>query len=107
MVTLVSDQNDAANEPQWIQPTFRRTEGRDPIGLQTITIDRIMPVLAPSILALSRRARYFSFYCFLLHEYQERRQAPTRNALSQYVKGREFEYALAIQRCPNGCGETA
>jgi hypothetical protein len=92
-------------EPQWIQPTLRKTEGRDPIGLQTITIDRIMPVLVPGILALSRRARYFSFYCFLLQEYQQHRQTPTNSALSQFIKAREYEYALAVQMCPRGCGE--
>ena len=31
----------------------------------TITQDRIMPVLVPGLLALSNRARYFTFHPFL------------------------------------------
>jgi hypothetical protein len=104
MISLITEKDEPGNEPRWVERTFRRTEGRDPIGMQTITIDRIMPVLMPGILALTRRARYFSFYCFLLKEYQDRRQTATNSALSQFIKAREFEYALAVQRCPNGCG---
>lgn len=90
--------------PHWIAPTLHRTAGRDPLALQTITQDRIIPVLLPGILALSRRARYFSFHCFLLDEY-ERRQLPATNAaLSKYLLRREYELALAVEMCPRECG---
>jgi hypothetical protein len=94
-----------SGEPEWIEPTIQVTPGRDPIGIQTITIDRIMPVLAPGILALSRRARYLSFHSFLLDEFERRRMTPTMAALSEFIKAREYEYALAVQLCPNGCGD--
>ncbi len=97
----------ASAYPQWIEPTLQITWGRDPLGLQTITIDRILPKLVPGILALSRRARYFSFYPFLLREYREQRLAPSNRALSDFIKAREFEYAVAVQLCPRGCGTTA
>src|SRR5687768_3404843 len=86
--------------PQWITTSLHLTAGRDPIGLQTITIDRIMPRLVPAILALSQRARYLSLHSFLLLEYEERRLVPTNRALSTFVKAKEFEYALAVQLCP-------
>ena len=48
--------------PEWIAASLVLNEGRDPLGLQTTTQDRLMPVLLPGILELTRRARYFSFH---------------------------------------------
>ncbi len=96
--------SDVAGFPEWIKPGLSVKTGRDPLGLQTITVDRIMPRLLPGILALSQRARYLSFYPFLLAEYQERKLHPTNNALSTFIKAREYEYGLAVQLCPRGCG---
>lgn len=93
-----------AGFPKWIKPGLSVKAGRDPLGLQTITIDRIMPQLLPGILALSQRARYFSFYPFLLSEYQAHKLPPTNNELSTFIKAREYEYGLAVQLCPKGCG---
>src|SRR6266511_2738149 len=90
--------------PEWIERTLLLTPGRDPLGLQTITIDRILPQLVPAVLALSRRGRYFSFYPFLLQEYRNQRLEPSNRALGDFIRAREFEYAVAVQLCPNGCG---
>jgi hypothetical protein len=92
--------------PRWIKPTFHRTPGMDPLGLQSITIDRIMPVLVPGILALSRRARYFSFYPFLIDELRRRDLSATQEDLSSFIKHREYELSLAVNLCPR-CGGTA
>lgn len=94
------------NLPQWISPTLHRTAGRDPLALQTITQDRIIPVLLPGILALSRRARYFSFHCFLLDEYARRGLPATNAALSRFMLAREYELALAVEMCPRECGSS-
>lgn len=93
--------------PEWIVPTLHLTAGRDPIGMQTITIDRIIPQLLPGVLALSRRARYLSIYAFLLDEYRAQRLPASKNALSDFMRTREYEYALAVQLCPRGCGSMA
>lgn len=93
-----------SGKPSWIERSLNVKAGRDPLGLQTITLDRIMPILLPGILVLSRRARYFSFYPFLLEEYEQHRLPPSNDALSRFIKQREFEYALAVQLCPRGCG---
>jgi hypothetical protein len=50
-----------------------RKAGRDPLGLQTITQDRITVVLLPAILVNSSWARYFSFTPLLLLEFEEQR----------------------------------
>lgn len=96
----------ATTLPQWISPTLHRTAGRDPLALQTITQDRIIPLLLPGILALSGRARYFSFHCFLLDEYARRQLPATNAALSKFMLAREYEHALAVEMCPRECGSS-
>jgi hypothetical protein len=49
---------------------LREIPGQDPLGLQTITTDRILPGLLQGVLALSVRARYSSIYAVLLRRYQ-------------------------------------
>jgi hypothetical protein len=92
--------------PAWIVASLEVDEGRDPLGLQTTTQDRLMPVLLPGILELSRRARYFSFHAFLLAEYRDRRFQPDGKSLSAFIKRCEWEFGLAVQRCPRGCGSS-
>lgn len=72
--------------PEWIAASLKMNEGRDPLGLQTTTQDRLMPLLLPGILELSRRARYLSFHAFLLAEYQDRRLKADSKSLSEFIK---------------------
>jgi hypothetical protein len=93
-----------SGEPAWLQPFFRPRPGADPLGQQTITTDRIIGRLIPGVLALSERARYFSFYAWLLGRYRDQARAPTGDVLSRYMKEREYELALAVRLCPRKCG---
>ncbi len=86
--------------PAWIAVSLEVNEGRDPLGLQTTTQDRLMPLLLPGILELTRRARYFSFHAFLLAEYRDRRLPPDSKSLWTFIKRREWDFGLAVQRCP-------
>lgn len=92
--------------PRWLQPSLDVRQGRDPLGLQTTTQDRLTPILLPGILELSRRARYFSFHAWLLHTYRDRKFPAESGALSSFIKAREWEYGLAVLRCPHGCGSS-
>lgn len=92
--------------PRWLQPSLDVREGRDPLGLQTTTQDRLTPILLPGILELSRRARYFSFHAWLLHTYRARKFKAETSALSSFIKAREWDYGLAVLRCPHSCGST-
>ena len=67
--------------PEWLESSLNVTAGRDPLGFQTITTDRIIPRLVPAVLALSRRARYLSFHAFLLEDYQRRELTPSNSGL--------------------------
>ena len=93
--------------PEWVDQTeFRVKDGRDPLGLETVTTDRIIPDLVPGILALSQRARYFSFHLFLLDEYARRRLDPTYASQSAFFRMREYEFGAAVLLCSR-CGSTA
>lgn len=92
--------------PRWLKATLEVKEGRDPLGLQTTTQDRLTPLLLPGILELSRRARYFSFHAFLLDVYRRQHGRATRDALSSFIKAREWDYGLAVLRCPHECGSS-
>ena len=67
--------------PEWLEESLYVTPGLDPLGLQTITQDRILPDLVPGILVLTRRARYLSIYSYLLRYYEEQQLAPRIDAL--------------------------
>ena len=93
--------------PEWVdQDDFEVKDGRDPLGLETITTHRIVPRLVPGVLALSTRARYFSFHLFLLDEFARRRLHPTRENQSTFFRRCEFEYGAAVLLCPR-CESTA
>lgn len=74
-------------------------EGRDPLGLQTTTTERLLPVLLPGLIELSQQARYFSFYAFLLAQYEQRKLGGSRAELDRFVRRAEWDYGLAVLSC--------
>jgi hypothetical protein len=106
-LAVVEEADRPAGLPEWIARSLNVKPGRDPIGLQTITLDRIMPILLPGILVLSRRARYFTFFPFLLQTFRELQLPASNDVLSEFIKLREFELACAVHLCPNGCGDSS
>ena len=103
-MTLSSAQPNKESLIEWVTPALTMKRGRDPLGLQTITLDRVMPGLLPGVLALSQRARYMAIYPFLLSLYEERRLAADNASLGEFIRLREYELCLAMQLCPRHCG---
>lgn len=85
--------------PRWVAPVWELREGRDPLGMQTTTTDRLLPVLLPGLIELSQQARYLSFYVHLLAEYERRRLGSSRAELDRFVRRAEWDYGLAVLRC--------
>ena len=85
--------------PAWIQSSLKETLGRDPFGLVTITQDRMAPALVPGLVARSERARYFSFYAFLLSRFSERRLELSEERLDAFIRYREWDMAAAVALC--------
>jgi hypothetical protein len=99
----------APSEPlcEWLERGLREIAGQDPLGIQTITTDRILPALLPGVLALSRRARYFSIYAFLLRRYGENAGRASNQGLDDFMRHREFELGVAANLCPRCKGRGA
>ncbi|MFN8175820.1 MAG: hypothetical protein U0T02_12210 [Solirubrobacteraceae bacterium] len=92
---------------EWVEPGLREIAGQDPLGIQTITTDRILPALLPGVLALSRRARYFSIYAFLLRRYEQNAGRATNQGLDDFIRHREFELGAAANLCTHCGGDGA
>lgn len=92
---------------EWLEPGLRELAGQDPLGIQTITTDRILPALLPGVLALSRRARYFSIYSFLIRRFEESASGATNQDLDEFIRHREFELGVAANLCPRCGGDSA
>ena len=60
-----------------VESSLNDIAGRDPLGLNTISTDRVRPQLLPGILQLSERAQYFSIYPWMLSQFAQRRRPPT------------------------------
>jgi hypothetical protein len=71
--------------PQWVSSGLQITNGRDPLGLDSIATYRIMPQLFPGILELSRRARYFSFFAYLVDEFAKRHPDGKVSDLDRFI----------------------
>ena len=86
---------------EWLEASLQDTAGRDPLGLNTITLDRVLPQLMPGILQLSERARYFSIYPWMLWQFAERKRPATGEELDRFIRRREYELCLAMKLCPH------
>lgn len=92
---------------QWLERSLHDTAGQDPLGFNTISLDRILPQLMPGVLQLSERARYFSIYSWMLWEFARRKRPATSDELDRFIRRREFELCLAIKLCTHCYGEAA
>lgn len=101
MTTLAVSSGDLEPFAEWLEPSLNDTAGRDPLGLNTITLDRVLPDLIPGILQISERARYFSIYPWMLWQYAERKRPATTAELDHFIRRREYELCLAMKLCPH------
>jgi hypothetical protein len=107
LATLAAVPDQPQSLAEWLEPSLQDTAGRDPLGFNTITLDRILPQLLPGILQLSERARYFSIYPWLLWQFAERRREALGDVLDRFIRRREYELCLAFKLCPYCHGESA
>lgn len=104
-VTLVREQPEPLAE--WLESSLHDIAGRDPLGLNTISLDRILPQLLPGILQLSERARYFSIYPWMLWQFADRKRPATTDEIDRFIRRREFELCLAMRLCKHCNGDGA
>jgi hypothetical protein len=78
--------------PKWTEQIYEEDSGEDFLGLRSV-LTNITTYLLPGIITITPRARYYSFYSWLLHEYVE--QHPKGYSLSKFIKRREQIFVLA------------
>ena len=74
-------------------------KGRDHLGLGSVSSDRILPSVSPSINVQTIHPRYHSFYAFLLDEFWKRNLSRTQKSWEDFFRPRDFFYSLAIHLC--------
>src|SRR5688572_24112230 len=85
--------------PQWIAKMYSGRTGRDHLGLGSVSSDRILPSLSPSINVLTIHPRYHSFYAFLLDEYWKRDIPRSPKTWEGFFRPRDFLFSLGSHLC--------
>lgn len=81
--------------PDWNKPgTF--SAGRDPLGLQAASV-RLYTDLLPGLTNVTNRLRYFSFYCWVVRQFELQRHTLDEDKWSIFIRRAEAVYVLACQ----------
>lgn len=80
--------------PQWTARMYPGKVGRDHLGLGSVSIDRILPLLSPGINVLTFHPRYHSFYAFLLDEFMQSDLPSTGAAWKAFFRPREYIFSV-------------
>lgn len=83
-------------DPQWIAQIYENDTGQDFLGLRSVS-GRITAFLLPGIVTAADRARYYSFFSWLLADYKDKH--PKNWSLGEFIKRREQIFALANLAC--------
>jgi hypothetical protein len=62
------DRKSETPDPVWTEPDYLRGEARDALGIETASTT-ILEGLLPGINTVTNRARYYSFFAWVLHEF--------------------------------------
>ena len=82
--------------PQWTKKVAMEGSGRDPLGLSRVS-DALTNFLLPNIITTTDRARYYSFYTWVIADIEKQRGDKKENRISfvEEFQQREAAFALA------------
>ncbi len=84
----------------WQAPFFGKSSayvgGRDPLGLQTTSVATYSRLL-PGITNVTNRVRYWSFYCWLVHQYSKKIHRTGQERFIDFIRRGEFTLAVAVE----------
>lgn len=81
--------------PQWTKRVVMEGSGRDPLGLSRVS-DALTSYLLPSIITTTERARYYSFYTWVVSEISLlENETGTTGSFEEEFQRREAAFALA------------
>ena len=85
--------------PRWTVPSFRRTPGRYPLGIEAVNFTQL-DELASGLPVLSQHPRYWSIYTYIIKHYWDLGLTPQTNAgLGRFLKPHEIVFASAALLC--------
>jgi len=94
-----------AYDPLWTEVEYRRVGGRDFLGVETLS-EGILADLLPGINNQTSRARYYSFWAWVLRDFIRDNDAKhTQDGLYEWLRSREA--ALILAYLSHGCGTGA
>src|SRR6185369_11833717 len=79
----------------WIQRDRRVIDGLDHLGIELVSVN-LYQALLPGLTNVTERARYYSFYPWIIHRYaQEGPEERTKEAWWNWFRPLDFGYAVA------------
>jgi len=85
--------------PRWTTPSFRRTPGAYPLGVEAVAFSQLGQV-ASGLPVLSRHPRYWSLYTYAVKRFWDTGRTPQNNvALGRFVRPHEVVFATAALLC--------
>ena len=81
------------NLPDWNTPGAF-SAGRDPLGLQAASV-RLYTGLLPGLTNVTNRLRYFSFYCWVVRQFELRHHSAAEDKWRIFIRRAEAIYVLA------------
>ena len=82
-------------EVNWLEREDKIIEGLDPLGIEVVSIN-LYSALLPGITNVTDRARYYSFYPWVLHRFAQNSSIPhTSLGWCQWLRQLDFAYAVA------------
>lgn len=84
--------------PDWLERDRNVIDGLDHLGIQVVSIN-LYGSLLPGITNVTDRARYYSFYPWVLHRYAQRGASESsRNEWRSWIRRLDYAFALASAR---------
>ncbi len=80
--------------PYWTYYKARTVAGEDHLGIKYVAIN-IADILQNGISSITPRARYWSFFAWVLYDFIENEKDRSRTAFLKFIKLREWHYILA------------
>lgn len=92
---------DRMYDPQWTEIEYKRGGGRDFLGIETLS-EGILADLLPGINNQTRRARYYSFWAWMLRDFiLDQDASHTQAGFYEWLRRRED--ALILANLAHGC----
>ena len=94
--------NGDRHDPQWTEYEYGRGGARDNLGIETLS-ESILSDLLPGINNATRRARYYSFWAWVLRDFiLDPDTIHTQSSFTEWLRRREA--VLILANLSHGCG---